>query len=327
MKEIARQYSLASFFEPERLVKPYRFGTIDSGNDGHSNSFHESLVLCKGLGLNIISGLRVPPRRMTLMQDGYLFFRCVLSGALRITGDDGQLNLLKPHSVIAMDYGSRPVIDEVDETQTISYIDLICAPEIFQAYAGFSLSHWLLASTGRSGRYLGDHRERASLLMIIDEAFSHFLVNLAARSQDPPLLRQLYLRAKVIELIYHIARNTIASELGGGMSPGIARRSHEKGSLQSVRSLLEKRLSEPPSLKELSDITGLNPNKLTAEFKKTFGLSIHQYGLQQRMAYAQCLLETKHYSVADISERVGYSETSSFSRAFRGWFGRPPTES
>ena len=83
----------------------------------------------------------------------------------------------------------------------------------------------------------------------------------------------------------------------------------------------------PPRLADIAADAGLSASKLKRAFKHLFGTSVYQYHLGVRLDRARRLLESAPFTVAEVSERVGYSTPSHFSRAYRARFGISPLES
>ncbi len=61
----------------------------------------------------------------------------------------------------------------------------------------------------------------------------------------------------------------------------------------------------------------LSPYYFCRAFKQSFGLPPHRYHNSRRIDYAKTLLAKSSPSVTDIGLTVGFSETSSFTAAFR----------
>lgn len=91
----------------------------------------------------------------------------------------------------------------------------------------------------------------------------------------------------------------------------------------AVRRHIDAAPGGPHSIAALSRVGGLNRRKLTEGFKALFGTSVANYVLSQRMSLARPMLESG-ISVAEVSERVGYRDRTSFSRAFRRVTGQSP---
>lgn len=71
------------------------------------------------------------------------------------------------------------------------------------------------------------------------------------------------------------------------------------------------------SLNDLASVACMNNAYFLREFKKCFGLSPHQYIIQQRLSTAKKLLQTTALSVAEICFEVGYSDVTSFRKLFK----------
>ena len=70
---------------------------------------------------------------------------------------------------------------------------------------------------------------------------------------------------------------------------------------------------------------GLNRSYLTRLFKEATGYSLQEYLLTYRMKMAIKLLSENKLSVSEIAEAVGYTDTFTFSKAFKRHFGQSPS--
>jgi len=69
----------------------------------------------------------------------------------------------------------------------------------------------------------------------------------------------------------------------------------------------------------------VNPVALRKAFKQSFGVPPHRFHTGRRIELAKALLAKPAPSVTDIGLTVGFSETSSFTAAFRKATGFTPT--
>lgn len=88
--------------------------------------------------------------------------------------------------------------------------------------------------------------------------------------------------------------------------------------------LMHSRMENPPSIAELSQLSGLSETKLKRGFQQVFGTTIFGHLRTQRMERAKHLLESGESSVLEASTIVGYSNPSHFTAAFRQQFGINP---
>jgi AraC family transcriptional regulator len=89
---------------------------------------------------------------------------------------------------------------------------------------------------------------------------------------------------------------------------------------------IEQHLSEEIPLVTLARLAALSPYHFARAFSHTFGLPPHRYHMARRMARARCLLLRSSLPVTLIGVRIGFSETSSFTRAYRRYAGVTPSE-
>lgn len=92
-----------------------------------------------------------------------------------------------------------------------------------------------------------------------------------------------------------------------------------------VTTYIEEHLSETIPLAKLAALVRLSPYYFCGAFKQSFGLPPHRYHNSRRIDYAKTLLAKSSPSVTDIGPAVGFSETSSFTAAFRKATGLTPT--
>ncbi len=79
-------------------------------------------------------------------------------------------------------------------------------------------------------------------------------------------------------------------------------------------------------LNDVASVACMNDAYFLREFKKYFGLSPHQYIIQQRLKAAKQLLQTTTLSITEICFEVGYSDVTSFSKLFKKHFALTPAD-
>jgi AraC family transcriptional regulator len=93
-----------------------------------------------------------------------------------------------------------------------------------------------------------------------------------------------------------------------------------------VAEFIEEHLAEEISLAALAELVDLSLYHFARTFAQSFGAPPHRYHMARRMDRAQSLLQGPALSVTEIGARIGFRETSSFTRAFRKFTGLTPTE-
>ncbi|MEH2405646.1 helix-turn-helix transcriptional regulator [Nostoc sp.] len=137
-------------------------------------------------------------------------------------------------------------------------------------------------------------------------------------------LRQMYLEAKVLELL------TLQIAQWGENQQVLKRslyfRADEIERLHHAKAILNQRLPHPPSLLNLAKEIGLNDFKLKRGFREVFGTTVLGYVQFLRLEQAKQLLRGTNLLIAQIAYQVGYESTSHFSYLFKRQFGMTPRE-
>src|SRR5215831_19838070 len=88
---------------------------------------------------------------------------------------------------------------------------------------------------------------------------------------------------------------------------------------------IEEHLAEHISLDTLARSVRLSAYHFCRAFKRSFGVPPHRYHNTRRIEHAKMLLAEPTCSVTGIALKIGFSETSSFTAAFRKATGTTPT--
>jgi AraC family transcriptional regulator len=94
---------------------------------------------------------------------------------------------------------------------------------------------------------------------------------------------------------------------------------------RTVTSYIEEHVAERIPLATLAQLVRLSPYYFCRAFKQSFGLPPHRYHGERRIELAKTLLAKPASSVTEVGLAVGFSETSSFTAAFRKATGMTPT--
>lgn len=141
--------------------------------------------------------------------------------------------------------------------------------------------------------------------------------------QKTGMLKRMYLESKIIELLllqieqFEASQNTVAT-------PNLRKEDIEK--IYYAKELVEKNMSQPYSLLELSHKVGLNDFKLKKGFKQLFGTTVFGYLHEIRMQYSKRMLLDEHKSIPEIADYCGYQHVHHFTTAFKNKFGYTPAK-
>lgn len=138
----------------------------------------------------------------------------------------------------------------------------------------------------------------------------------AARGDDA--VARMYRETMTLALAAHLLRAMHAAPMpatGAGVpDPRLAR----------AAALVEERLAAPLTLDDLARCAAMSPFHFARAFKAAYGLAPHQYLATRRIERAKDLLRATRLPLAEIVERVGYSNASHFGAAFRKATGTTP---
>jgi AraC family transcriptional regulator, transcriptional activator of the genes for pyochelin and ferripyochelin receptors len=136
------------------------------------------------------------------------------------------------------------------------------------------------------------------------------------------LTRQLYLEAKVLELMA-----LRLEDLQGSLTidANITLKPQQIDSIYQARDILVSNFTNPPTLITLAQQVRLNDCTLKKGFQQIFGTTVFGYLHNYRMEQAKELLLDAKLTVNQVAQSVGYASRSAFMTAFRKKFGTSPS--
>lgn len=96
--------------------------------------------------------------------------------------------------------------------------------------------------------------------------------------------------------------------------------------IQSCQAYIQQHLGEKLSMEILSRVSGYTPHYLAARFKEETGQSVKHYITEQKLEAARLLLKNSSLDMAEISERLNFTNPSYFSAIFKKRTGCTPSE-
>jgi len=79
-------------------------------------------------------------------------------------------------------------------------------------------------------------------------------------------------------------------------------------------------------LDHMADIVGTSPKYFSNYFKRTFGVNFVDYLNKVRLSHARELLRDTNLSIAEIGEKTGYLNSSTFTTTFKKYYGISPSD-
>jgi AraC-like DNA-binding protein len=118
---------------------------------------------------------------------------------------------------------------------------------------------------------------------------------------------------KALELIFYLLEDRYASI-------------DENPTTATIKRFIKNNLKNKLTLYDIARHVGYSPCHCDTLFKKETGYSIIKYLVNERICEAKRLLEEGTLSLKNIAESVGFEDYNFFSRTFKKFTGRTPTE-
>ena len=134
---------------------------------------------------------------------------------------------------------------------------------------------------------------------------------------------ELVLRQPLMELRVRQTEAGLARYLRQPVLMMLMQRYRQSSWTVRVRHALGNRLESMPELEQVSSVLSVHPQTLRRRLARE-GTTFKELKQQIRRDMALHHLGRDTLSIADIAERTGFSESSAFIRAFRGWTGTTP---
>lgn len=167
----------------------------------------------------------------------------------------------------------------------------------------------------------GNPRIPAARLFFDDPELWKTIGKLNAAIEAPASDDTSYLEALGSVLVHELAR----MDVGAGEPKAIARGGLAAWQQRVAVEHIEAHLAETLQLAELAALVRLSPWHFCRAFKQSVGLPPLRYRCARRMERARQFLAQGDMPVTEIGLELGFSETSSFTAAFRRVVGLTPT--
>lgn len=131
-------------------------------------------------------------------------------------------------------------------------------------------------------------------------------------------MRKAYLELKAMELALELLSLHFVQDSNRADAGSL------HGKVAKAWQMMCDNIEQPFSIPQVAKSVGMSESSLKRAFRAVYGDSIFSSFQRHRMCTARKLLEEGNCSVKDVAYRVGYTNSSHFSRAFSRYFGFPP---
>lgn len=128
--------------------------------------------------------------------------------------------------------------------------------------------------------------------------------------------RNLIGKSRVYEILYMLFVENYSSSV---LTP-------IQKNIEKAKMFMDENFTKKISMEELAKMTGYSNSYFKKKFKEFYGISPGEYIANARIDMAKDMLETKIYSISEISEKCGFSSDSYFSHAFKNSVGCSPKQ-
>lgn len=149
-----------------------------------------------------------------------------------------------------------------------------------------------------------------------------WIINTLQQCTRTGVLKRLFFEAKILELLMLQIEQ---SEYIRGQQSKAASNVIDLEALHEARRILDGNLHDPPTIKSLSRMVGMNEFNLKKGFKNAFDTTIYGYVNGLKMQQAKQLILQKEKSIQEIAALSGYKNPQHFTVAFKKYFGQLPS--
>jgi AraC-like DNA-binding protein len=143
----------------------------------------------------------------------------------------------------------------------------------------------------------------------------------APESEDYPL--RVY---ALIRKLYTLAQDRWNDQQRGIRYLSVDCSNIDKARLVKIAQYMLDHIDQPPTLSELAYEAGISLSKLKQDFKKAFGITVHQFYAREFIKQAQqILLDEERLPIKTVAYKFGYSVTG-FIKIFKKESGMTPKQ-
>ena len=264
--------------------------------------------------LRIKNDLDLPKTLQHPVDQEFIQFHFCSKGQMNFSFNQGNYNfpLSDGHSILLFNPQKTLPIDLELAPQTWLVSILISVTRFHSLFSSDADHISFLSPENSSKKYYDTLPFTSSIAVVLSQV-------LQAKVHDS--MKELYFKGKVYELLSLYFNKSEDPSLE--QCPFLV----DEENVQKIRrakDIILERMTDPPSLENLSLEIGLSLKKLKEGFKQLYGDTVYSYLLDHKMEDARRMLDSQKFNVNEVSLKLGYSTASHFIAAFKKKYGTTP---
>ena len=264
--------------------------------------------------IRIKNDLDLPKTLQHPVDQEFIQFHFCSKGQMNFSFNQGNYNfpLSDGHSILLFNPQKTLPIDLELAPQTWLVSILISVTRFHSLFSSDADHISFLSTENSSKKYYDTLPFTSSIAVVLSQV-------LQAKVHDS--MKELYFKGKVYELLSLYFNKSEDPSLE--QCPFLV----DEENVQKIRrakDIILERMTDPPSLENLSLEIGLSLKKLKEGFKQLYGDTVYSYLLDHKMEDARRMLDSQKFNVNEVSLKLGYSTASHFIAAFKKKYGTTP---
>jgi AraC-like DNA-binding protein len=264
--------------------------------------------------IRIKNDLDLPKTLQHPVDQEFIQFHFCSKGQMNFSFNQGNYNfpLSDGHSMLLFNPQKTLPIDLELAPQTWLVSILISVTRFHSLFSSDADHISFLSTENSSKKYYDTLPFTSSIAVVLSQV-------LQAKVHDS--MKELYFKGKVYELLSLYFNKSEDPSLE--QCPFLV----DEENVQKIRrakDIILERMTDPPSLENLSLEIGLSLKKLKEGFKQLYGDTVYSYLLDHKMEDARRMLDSQKFNVNEVSLKLGYSTASHFIAAFKKKYGTTP---
>ena len=264
--------------------------------------------------IRIKNDLDLPKTLQHPVDQEFIQFHFCSKGQMNFSFNQGNYNfpLSDGHSMLLFNPQKTLPIDLELAPQTWLVSILISVTRFHSLFSSDADHISFLSPENSSKKYYDTLPFSSSIAVVLSQV-------LQAKVHDS--MKELYFKGKVYELLSLYFNKSEDPSLE--QCPFLV----DEENVQKIRrakDIILERMTDPPSLENLSLEIGLSLKKLKEGFKQLYGDTVYSYLLDHKMEDARRMLDSQKFNVNEVGLKLGYSTASHFIAAFKKKYGTTP---